>query len=145
MKTCLKEDFRKARRELAKIRTVQDALDGSDINLARLIAHRNRGGYLSGNLELMADMAEQFPNALRTSSNFGEMAGLGELDLLLGASGLSGVLGGAVTTNAMFAGWPMMRGIGSSIAAAKPKQYGSLQEWLLRGELLSSQGYGKEE
>ena len=93
----------------------------------------------------MADMAEQFPRALRTSSTLGEMAGLGELDLLLSGAGVSSMLGGAGVTGGWMAGWAPMRGVASSMAAAKPKNYGSLQAWLLRGELFSSQGYGKEE
>jgi hypothetical protein len=141
----LVEDFRKSRVELAKIRTIENALDGGDVNLARLLAHRNRGGYLSGNLEVMADMFEQFPRALRTSSTLGEAAGLGELDLLLMGAGVSSAITGAGVTGGWMAGWAPLRSAAARYAAKTPPQYGTLQEWLLRGELLSSQVSAQEE
>ena len=139
----LVDDYRRSRLELAKIRNVENALVGTDVIAGKLLQERGRGGILTGNLGLLADVAENFPNALKYSANLGKTGELGELDVILGAAGASSLVGGAGATQAWMTGWPGLRMAGSSLAARAPKKHGSLAELLLRGEAFGSQGYGK--
>lgn len=59
------ENFAKARTLIAKTYSVQGALKGSSVNALKLGAQLSKGKPLSGNLAMIANMAEEFPDAMR--------------------------------------------------------------------------------
>ena len=59
------ERFRAARQQIAKTHSVQDALDGSDVNARNLAAQLKKGKPLSGNIKLVAEFAQDFPKIAR--------------------------------------------------------------------------------
>jgi hypothetical protein len=122
--------YRDSRVALAKIRTAEDALRGTDIDAKVIWKERENGGMLTGRLETIADVYEHFPNVMRTSADLGKVAELGTLDVLLGVTTLGG--------------WPAMRVGGSGIAAMKPPNPASLAELLTRGEFLAAQGSAQQ-
>lgn len=77
--------WRDARRTLAKLHTVEDAMVGTGEIDGRLIARaRERGAPLTGNLALIADAADVSPRTMQVGANLGNIAHQGSLDALAG-------------------------------------------------------------
>lgn len=83
------DQYRAARVQLAKIHSVEDAFDGSNISAKDLANQANRGVPLSGNLKTVADAYSNFDRSLQDPSKIRDSGPVGVLDrMLLGAAGL---------------------------------------------------------
>lgn len=108
----LVQRFRDARVSLAKLNTVRDALVGStgDVSAPKLARLQERGQLLSGNLKLIADVADHFGEVMREAPKIKNKIPLTVLD----AS--AGITGGALTAaHSPAVGIPLM-----AAAAARP-------------------------
>jgi hypothetical protein len=61
----LLDAFRSARKELAKIHSVESAMVSGHVSALKLAKQAERGVPLSGNLKHIADVANEFPNVMR--------------------------------------------------------------------------------
>lgn len=64
----LLDQFKSARRQLAKIHSVESSMVGPDVSAKLLAKQANRGAPLSGNLKHIAEVADEFPNVTRDAS-----------------------------------------------------------------------------
>lgn len=78
--------LRGARMQLAKIHSVEDALDGSNISAKQLAKQQDRGVPLSGNLRTIADAYQNFDRSLQDVSKIRDSSPFGVLDLGYGAA-----------------------------------------------------------
>lgn len=100
--------LRDARVSLAKIHSVEDAMEGPNVS-ARLL---NKQPYLSGNLKTISDAYENFPRALQDVSRIRDSGPFGVLDYGFGVAGGLGHPGFAAAILAR----PMVRAaIGSKL------------------------------
>jgi hypothetical protein len=98
----LVEQFKDARKLLAKINTVDDAMVGSHVNAGSLAKlHASKPGYLSGELLTIAKAATEFPKAFQQTSKTGEWGPYSVWDLMIG---LGSAGGGAMGHPALLAG-----------------------------------------
>lgn len=81
------DDYRGARMQLAKIHSVEDAMDGPNVSTRALSKQQDRGVPLSGNLKGLADAYSNFPRALQDISKIRDSGPFGVPDLLVGAAG----------------------------------------------------------
>jgi hypothetical protein len=100
-----------ARTNIAKTYSVLDALGKrSAINADKLVAQRAAGRQLSGNLDFIADLAEQFPEQMRNVSSpaaFSEFEGLAAVS---GAGAGVALSPAAFALPALIASKPLVRG-----------------------------------
>lgn len=96
--TSLYKDFTAARTKLAKINTIQDAMDASgNVDAAAINAYRNRGGYVAGGLKKIADAADTFGSVVRNTQKVQAPAPFSKLGFyaaMAGGGGLGGQLAG---------------------------------------------------
>jgi hypothetical protein len=78
--------LRAARQQLAKIHSVEDALDGSNISAKSLAKQQDRGVPLSGNLKTIANAYQNFDRSLQDVSKIRDSGPFGVLDLGYGAA-----------------------------------------------------------
>lgn len=98
----LVEQFKDARKLLAKINTVDDAMVGSHISAGALAKlHASKPGLLTDELATIAKTATEFPKAFQQTSKTGEWGPYSVVDLL---TGLASVGGGAMGHPALLAG-----------------------------------------
>jgi len=92
--TQMLQDFREARKLIAKTYTVEKALNPSSgtVDARKLAAELNRGKPLSGGLKDAADFANRFKTATQTPEAMGSLPQWSPLDLY-GSAGLSGITG----------------------------------------------------
>lgn len=76
-------EWRAARQQLAKLHTLEDAMDGSEINPQAFAKALERGEPLSGRFRDIAEVAQNFPHVMRSGSRLGTTAGFGLLDLAM--------------------------------------------------------------
>jgi hypothetical protein len=82
--------LRGARVQLAKIHSVEDAMDGANISPKQLAKQQDRGVPLSGNLKTIADAAGNFDRSFQDVSKIRDSGPFGVLDLGYGvAAGLA--------------------------------------------------------
>jgi len=79
--------FRQARQNIAQSYSVQQALEGSNINIAKLRTQRRNDAPLSGELEFMARLAEEFPKSTKIVTEPSPTISL--IDAAVGAGALS--------------------------------------------------------
>ena len=103
-------ELQNARRSLAQIHSVEDAMDGDHLSAAELAKQQERGVPLTGNLKTYADAHTRFNRSLQDVSKIRDSVPVNFADLLLG-----GAAGFAhhFLAPAMFAR-PAMRGVLSS-------------------------------
>jgi hypothetical protein len=82
----LLSQFRDARMQLAKIHSVEDALDGSNVSPKALAKQQDRGVPLSGNLETIANAYQNFGRSFQDVSSLRDSGPFGVLDLGYGAA-----------------------------------------------------------
>jgi hypothetical protein len=75
--------FRDARVQLAKIHSVEDAMEGPHVSAGAL----NKQPYLSGNLKTISNAYENFPRALQDVSRIRDSGPFGVLDYGFGVAG----------------------------------------------------------
>lgn len=81
-------DFRNARQQLAKIHSVQDAMEGPNVSARALNKQLDRGVPLSGNLRTIANAYGNFDRSLQDVSKIRDSGPFGALDTsLLGLAG----------------------------------------------------------
>lgn len=80
------DQYRSARVQLAKIHSVEDALDGSNISAKALARQADRGVPLSGNLRTIANAYQSFDRSLQDVSKLRDSGPFGVLDLGFGAA-----------------------------------------------------------
>lgn len=78
--------LRQARVQLAKIHSVEDAMDGSNISPKSLAKQQDRGVPLSGNLKTIANAASNFDRSFQDVSKIRDGGPFGVLDLGYGAA-----------------------------------------------------------
>jgi hypothetical protein len=87
----LVEQFKEARKLLAKINTVDDAMVGSHVNAGALAkVHASKPGLLTGELLTIAKAATEFPKAFQQTSKTGEWGPYSVVDLLFGLGSAGG-------------------------------------------------------
>lgn len=93
--TDLIDRFREARQSLAKLRNIEDALDGENIDPRVFAKAADRGAPLTGNLKVIADFARSEPgkSVMRSVTGMKQRPGTTALESGFGA--LGGLLGGA--------------------------------------------------
>lgn len=79
------DQFRAARQQLAKIKSVEDALDGPNVSAKELNKQLNRGVPLSGNLRTIANAYGNFDRSLQDVSKIRNSGPFSALDTLVGA------------------------------------------------------------
>jgi hypothetical protein len=127
----LLKDYREARQTLAKVHTVEKALNKASgtVDAAVLAKELSKGKPLSGELRTIAEFAQTFPKAAQTPERMGSLPQWSPLDLF-GSSVLGG-MGSLATGNIAGAaaglGLPLTR-IGARKAALSP----FIQDSLLR-------------
>lgn len=81
-------DFRNARVQLAKVHSVEDAMDGSNLSAKELAKQLNRNVPLSGNLRTIAQAYNNFDRSFQAPSGIRDSGPFGALDTsVLGLSG----------------------------------------------------------
>jgi len=90
--TALLEEFKSARQQIAMTFSVENALEGSTVSATRLAAQLKQGKPLSGDLQLIARFAQEFPRVSRAVRE--SFPGFSPLDVL--ATG--GSIGAAIAT-----------------------------------------------
>lgn len=71
-------EYQSARQQLARLHNVEDAwIEGGDISAVKLAKLRDNGAPLTGNLEIIADMADYFPSVMMSKTLLGRQAGSG--------------------------------------------------------------------
>lgn len=83
-----------AREQIAKIKNIRDALDGTDVDAAALASQRAKGTKLSGGLAQIADAADNFPNVVKNTSRVQPPAPISALGYTM-AAGVGGSALGA--------------------------------------------------
>lgn len=78
--------FRNARVQLAKIHSVEDALQGTNVSARSLAKQLDRGVPLSGNLKTIAEAASSFDRSFQDISKLRDSGPFGVLDLGYGAA-----------------------------------------------------------
>lgn len=73
------DQFRAARQALARIHDVEDATVAGQVDVGRLRRARDRGAPLSGELAMLADLAEMYPNVTRHPQSFTSPPSTGDL------------------------------------------------------------------
>jgi hypothetical protein len=115
--------LRSARRELAKIYTVEDATVADHVDPQLILKAKKRGAMLSGNLATIAELAERLPNSLQHPQSVNP-AGLG---LENSAAGPMGVMarGAQNVTRRLGADWAVNsfnRGLKNELGGATIEQ-----------------------
>jgi hypothetical protein len=82
----LVDQLRGARVQLAKIHSVEDAMDGTNISPKALAKQQDRGVPLSGNLKTIANAASNFDRSFQDISKIRDSGPFGVLDLGYGAA-----------------------------------------------------------
>lgn len=82
----LVDQLRGARVQLAKIHSVEDAMDGANISPKALAKQQDRGVPLSGNLKTIANAASNFNRSFQDVSKIRDSGPFGVLDLGYGAA-----------------------------------------------------------
>lgn len=72
----LADRFKAARVALAKIHTVEDATKGGIVDAHQVLKERQRGGYMDGDLAIIADAAENAPHVTRHPQSYANAASL---------------------------------------------------------------------
>lgn len=85
--TDLAERYAKARVQLAKIHSVEDALQGANVSAKRLSQQKARGIPLSGNLKLIADTYDAFDRVLQEPRKIRNRGPVSALDYIVGVGG----------------------------------------------------------
>ena len=136
------EAFRNARETIAKTYSVENALVNGEISAARFAAQLNARKPLSGNLKMIGEFAQQFPQSVRLPSKIGNVPSFSPLDLSVGSIGAaaSGISGNPLAAAPLIAalarpgirqiglspfGQTLARGPGVSSAPAIPGLIGS--------------------
>jgi len=119
------DDFRDARRQMAKTHTLESALvEGTgNIQASKLAAALRKGAPLQGGMKLAASAAEAFPKNMQSPETMGAVPGISPLDVMSGAG--MGAMGAAATgspSGAMLAALPAIRPIIRSMLLSAPYQ-----------------------
>lgn len=140
-----------ARTQRAKIHSIEDSLNGTQVDPTKLLRLKKKGVPLDGHAALAADLAEQYPTA------FPSMAKLAEHGLTaparhvaygLGRTIAGGVAAGAVTGGALLpaAAGAAILGLAPAIARklSSPEQSGRVLKKALEGYYRQSPGIPKK-
>lgn len=79
--------YRSARVQLARIHSIEDALEGTNVSAKALHQQQERGVPLSGGLKTIADTYASFDRSLQDISKIRDSGPLGVVDLFVGAGG----------------------------------------------------------
>lgn len=119
----LVSNWRTARTQLAKVHTVEDAMNGTEIDARLLAKAEDSGAKLSPRMAQIAQAARDFPTVLQAGAGLGNKASLGLLDTaMIGAGGgIGGLLSHSPELAALgAAAWPMARMAGKKYAIRPP-------------------------
>lgn len=121
----LLENFREARKTMAKTHTIEKTLhEGSgNVIASKLAAELRKGKPLSGGLELIARTADTFPKNMQSPETMGAVPGISPLDVFSGAG--MGIAGAAATGSpygALAAALPAVRPVMRSALLSGPYQ-----------------------
>lgn len=117
-------DWRAARMQLAKLHTVEDAMNGTEVDARLLAKAEDSGAKLSPNMAKIAQAARDFPTVMQAGAGLGNKASLGLLDTAM--IGTGGALGALLSHNPELAAlgaaaWPAARLAGKKYAIRPPK------------------------
>lgn len=118
-------EYQAARQQLAKLHNVEDAWVNGNIDAVKLARLREQGAPLTGNLEIVADVADYFPRVMQSRANVGNVSRLGNLDAVL-AFPTAGT-------------WPAAKILAQEVAPVPPYRPVPPVNSLLQTELLGSQ------
>lgn len=92
----LAANYKAARVQLAKIHTLEDALDGSNVSASELAKAKERGAPLNGNMDLVARAHTEFDRSFQNVSKIRDSSPFSVLDL--GAAVVGGTVNPALLT-----------------------------------------------
>lgn len=76
-------EWRAARKQLAKLHLVDDALKGTEVDAGVIAKALSRGDPLTGNLKTIGEIASNFPTVTQHGARLGSKAGAGLLDIAM--------------------------------------------------------------
>lgn len=121
----LAANYKAARVQLAKVHTLEDALDGSNVSAAELAKAKDRGAPLTGNMDLIARAHTEFDRSFQNAAKVRDSSPFSVIDLGAGVAGASAspALTAAVLarplTRAVLASDRYQRGLASGKKAAQ--------------------------
>ncbi len=123
--TKLVEDFRDARKLMAKTHTVDSALNegSSNVKAQKLAAALRAGKPLSGGLEVAGKTAETFPKDMQSPETMGAVPGFSPLDVAGAVTGATvGSMAAGNPAGAAVGLYPLARPAARSLLLSKPYQ-----------------------
>lgn len=81
--------YKAARVQLAKVHTLEDALDGSNVSAAELAKAKDRGVPLTGNMDLIARAHTEFDRSFQNAAKVRDSSPFSVIDLGAGVAGAS--------------------------------------------------------
>lgn len=115
------DDYRAARQRIAKSYTIEEALDGDGfVSAAKVARAKAKGVPLDDNLRLVADMHEQYPQAMRVQKR--QPIAQGRLSTMAAAGGGGAAIGGDVAVGLPVAIAALMGPTARAAALSRPVQ-----------------------